>query len=61
MSPVALDRPAGDRGDLVEAERDHARAARGPVMHSDMLPHARPATYRRRIENRIRARNIRLP
>jgi len=26
---VALGRPAGDRGDLAEAERDHARAARG--------------------------------
>jgi hypothetical protein len=36
---VALDRPAGDRGDLAEAERDHARAARGPAMHSDMRPH----------------------
>ena len=37
---VALDRPADDRGDLCEAERDHGRAAQGPAMHSDMLPHA---------------------
>src|SRR5271156_5872393 len=31
---------AGDRDDLVEAEWDHARAARGPAMYSDMLPNA---------------------
>jgi hypothetical protein len=37
---VALDRPAGDRGDLCDAERDHGWAARGPAMHSDMLTHA---------------------
>jgi hypothetical protein len=37
---AALDRPADDRGDLAEAERDHAQAARGPAMRSDMLPHA---------------------
>jgi hypothetical protein len=28
---VALDRPADDRGDLAEAERDHAQAARRPA------------------------------
>ena len=31
---VALDRPADDRGDLAEAERDHAQAARGPTSGS---------------------------
>jgi hypothetical protein len=35
---VALDRPADDRGDLAEAERDHAQAARGPAMRSDSQP-----------------------
>jgi hypothetical protein len=37
---VGGDRPADDRGDLAEAERDHGRAARGSAMHSDMLPDA---------------------
>jgi hypothetical protein len=31
---VALDRPADDRGDLAEAERDHAQTARGPASGS---------------------------
>ena len=35
---------ADGRGDLAEAERDHARVARGPVMHSDMLRHATAGT-----------------
>ena len=31
---VALDRPADDRGDLAEPERDHAQAARRPASGS---------------------------
>jgi len=33
---VALDCPADDRGDLAEAERDHAQAARGPASGSGL-------------------------